>query len=78
VYSIEGSGRKTARKKPLGKPRREWKSNIKKCHPVNDGSGVKWICLAQDRDQVVGFCERGDEPSCCIKCWEICDWLKKG
>jgi len=34
---LKGSGEKSARKKSLGKPRRRWKTNIKKCHPVKDG-----------------------------------------
>jgi hypothetical protein len=49
VYSLKVSGGKPARNKSLGKPRRRWKSNIKKYHPVKDGSGVNWICLALDR-----------------------------
>ena len=50
-YYLKGSGGKTARQKSLGKPKRRWKSNIKKCHLVKAGSGVNWIFLAQDRDK---------------------------
>jgi hypothetical protein len=34
---------------------------------------MNWIDLAQDRKQVVGCCECGNEPSCCIKCGEFLD-----
>jgi hypothetical protein len=34
--------------------------------------GMDWIDLAQDRE---GSCEKGDEPSGFIKCWEVPEWL---
>jgi hypothetical protein len=46
--------------------------------------GMDWIHLNQDRDQLEGSCEHGNESSCSIKYWEILeylsDWrlLKKG
>ena len=55
VYSLKGSGGKPARKKPLGKSRRRWEGNIKKGHPVKDGSRVNLICLDQDRDKWCGL-----------------------
>jgi hypothetical protein len=37
--------------------------------------GMHWIDLAQDRVQVEGSCEHGDEPSGSINCWEVREWL---
>jgi hypothetical protein len=34
---------------------------------------MEWIELAQDRDQVAGFCECGNEPPSSIKCGEFSD-----
>jgi hypothetical protein len=34
---------------------------------------VDWIQWAQDRDQVAGSCEHGNEPSGSIKCGEFLD-----
>jgi hypothetical protein len=33
--------------------------------------GMYYIDLAQSRDAVEGSCERGNEPSGSIKCWEV-------
>jgi hypothetical protein len=41
-------------------------------HEVGCG-GRDWIELAQDRDQVAGTCECGNEPSGSIKCEEFLD-----
>jgi hypothetical protein len=35
-----------------------------------------WIDLAEDRVQVVGCCECGNESSDCIKCQEFLNWLR--
>jgi hypothetical protein len=64
-------------KRTLGRPRRRWDDKLK--------VGVKGVgcgsmdCteLAQDR-QVAGTCKCGNEPSDCIKCGEILDWLRTG
>jgi len=52
-------------KRPLGRPRRRWKDNIK-MGVQEVGRGCRdWMELARDRDrwQVAGTCEYGDEPS---------------
>jgi hypothetical protein len=60
------------RKRPLGRPRRRWIDNIK-MHPLEIGlSGVDWIGLAQDK---YSSCERDNELSGSIKCWETTEWL---
>jgi hypothetical protein len=38
--------------------------------------GLYWIDLAEDRDQVAGCCDCGNEPLGCIKCQEFLDWLR--
>ena len=38
--------------------------------------GMDWIELAQDREQVAGTCECGNEPSGSVKCGEFLDWLQ--
>ena len=35
--------------------------------------GIDWIELTQDRDQVAGTCECGNEPSSSLKCGEFLD-----
>jgi len=42
-----------------------------------DVGGMEWIDLAQDRRQVVGAREGGNELSGSIKCEEFLDWLRK-
>jgi transcription termination factor 2 len=41
----------TEGKRPLGRPRRRWKDNIKMDLKETGGDGMDWIDLAQDRDQ---------------------------
>ena len=38
-------------KRPLGKPRRRWKDNIKMDHQEVGSGGMDWIELAQNRDR---------------------------
>jgi hypothetical protein len=38
-------------KRPLGRPRRRWVSNIKMDHREIGGDGMDWIDLAQDREE---------------------------
>jgi len=50
-------------KRPLGRPRLRWQDNIKMdLQEVGGGCG-DWMELAQDKRQVAGTCEYGDEPS---------------
>jgi hypothetical protein len=61
---------KPERKRPLGRPRRRWVDNIKMDLREIGWGGMDWINLDQDRDQD-GYCEHSNEPSGCIKCWEV-------
>jgi hypothetical protein len=45
--------------------------NIKMVLTEIECSGMDWIDLIEDRDQFEGSCERGNEPSGSIKCWEV-------
>ena len=65
-------------KRPLGRPRRRWEDNIKMDLQEVGCGGMDWIELAQDREQVAGTCECGNEPSGFIKCGVFLDWLKTG
>jgi hypothetical protein len=56
VWSPEG-------KRPLGRPRRRWEDNINMDLSQIGIDGTNWIRLAQDRVQVAGFCEHGNEHS---------------
>jgi hypothetical protein len=57
-------------KTPLGRLRFRLEDNIKMDLRDIGWSGMDWIYLTHDRDQE-GSCEHGNEPSGCIKCWEI-------
>jgi len=59
--------------RPLGRPRRRWEDNIKMHLQEVGCGGVDWIELAQDRGQVAGICECGNELSGSIKCGEFLD-----
>jgi hypothetical protein len=48
AYQIFG---KTEGKRPLGRPSRRWKDNIRMKLRDIRSEGVNWIHLAQDRDQ---------------------------
>jgi len=60
-------------KRPYGRPRHRWEDNIKMDLQEVGCGGMDWIQLAQDREQVVGTCECGNEPSGSIKCGEFLD-----
>jgi hypothetical protein len=60
---------------PLGRPRRRWIDSIKMDLLETWWSVVDWICLARDRYRWESSCERGNEPSGSIKCWETTEWL---
>jgi hypothetical protein len=61
-------------KRPLGRPRHRWIESIKmdllrdriECCGL-DWSGSGYV-------QVESSCERGNEPSGSIKCWESTEW----
>jgi hypothetical protein len=57
-------------KRPLGRPRRRWVSNVKMDLREIGWGGMDWIDLAQDRTSR-GSCEHGNEPSGAINCWEV-------
>jgi hypothetical protein len=59
-------------KRPLGRPRRRWKDNIKMDLQEVGCLGMDWIEMAQDR-QVAGTCECGNKPSGSIKRGEFLD-----
>jgi hypothetical protein len=59
--------------RPLGRPRLRWKDNIKTDLREVGWGGMNWIELAQDKGQVAGSCECGNEPSGSIKCGEFLD-----
>jgi hypothetical protein len=61
---------KTEGKRSLGRSRRRWEDNIKVDLEVGC-EGMGWIHLAQDKGQVEGTCECGNEPSGSIKCGEF-------
>jgi hypothetical protein len=60
-------------KRPMGRPRLRWEDNIKIDLQEVGCWGMDWIQLAQDKGQVVGTCECGNEPSGSIKCGEFLD-----
>jgi hypothetical protein len=48
-------------KRPLGRPKRRWVNNIKIDLGEIEWDGMDWIYLAQDRAQLGGSCEHGNE-----------------
>ena len=59
--------RRTEGKRRLGKPRHMWEDNIKmNLQEVGWGHGLD--CSDAGLGGVANFCERGNEPSCTIKC----------
>jgi hypothetical protein len=55
---------KSKGKRPLGRPRRRWKDNIRIDLREILWGGMDWIDLAQDRDQWRALVNT-------VKCWEI-------
>ena len=60
-------------KRPLGRPRCRWEDNIKMDLQEVGCGGMDWIELAQDRVQLAGTCDCGNEPLGSIKCGEFLD-----
>ena len=60
-------------KRPLGRPRRRWKDNIKMDLQEVGCGDMDWIELAQDRDRWRGTCDCGNERLGSIKCGEFLD-----
>jgi hypothetical protein len=48
-------------KKPLSRPKHRWEDNIKMHLKVTGWVGMDWIYLVQDRGQMMGCCEHGNE-----------------
>jgi hypothetical protein len=60
---VHNFGLKTCRKKPLRRPRRRWKDNIKIALKEIWWEGVDWIHMAQDKDRwryLLGFIKGGE------------------
>jgi hypothetical protein len=66
---------KPEERRPLGRPKRRWEDDIKiYLQEVGCGmdlSGSGW-------GQVVGICERGNEPSGSKNCGEFLDFIRTG
>jgi len=60
-------------KRPVGRPRNRWEDNCTIDLQEVGCEGMDWIELAQERWQVAGTCECGNEPSGSKKCGEILD-----
>jgi hypothetical protein len=58
-------------KRQLGRPRRRWIDNIK-VDLLEIG-----LIVVPGLVQVESSCERGNEPSGSINCWETTEWLHK-
>jgi hypothetical protein len=56
-------------KRPLGRPRRRGRINLKWTSEEYDG--VVWTGSGSGYGSVEGFCEHGSEPSSSMNCWEI-------
>ena len=65
-------------RRPLARPRRRWEDNIKLDLQEAGCRSVDWIELAQDREEVAGTCECGNEPAGSVKCGEFLDQLRTG
>jgi hypothetical protein len=61
---------KSEGKRPLGRPRRRWVSNIKMDLREIECDGVNWIDLAQDRDQCRALVNTVMNLRV-MKCWEV-------
>ena len=60
-------------KRPLGRPRRRWKGNIK-IDPQKVECGVYGLDrFGSGQGQVAGTCECGNKPSGFVKCGEFLD-----
>ena len=63
-------------KRPLERPRRRWEDNIRMDLQEVGLVYENWIGLAEEKGQVSGACECGEEPSGSIKRGEFLDQLQ--
>jgi len=63
--------RKLEGQRSLRRPRHRWENNIRMDLREIGWETVDWIYLSQNRDQVMGSCEYGNEPLDAIKCREF-------
>lgn len=73
---LQNSGGKPLGKEPLFRLRCRWECNTK-MDPKGIGCiGVDYFHMVQDRGQVSGCYEHGNEPSIFIQCRKLLDWLR--
>jgi hypothetical protein len=73
---LQNSGGETLGKVALVRPMCRWEYNIK-MDPKGIGCiGVDWFHMVQDRGQVSGSYEHGNELSTFIQCRKVLDWLR--
>jgi hypothetical protein len=58
----------------LAIPRRRLEDRIKKDLGEKLWGYVDWVHLVQDKGQLEGSCELGNERSNFIECWELLEW----
>ena len=63
-------------KKPLGRSNHRWKDNIKMDLKEIGWVRMVWIYLVQDRGQMVGCCEHGNEHTGSVVYGEFLDYLR--
>jgi hypothetical protein len=62
-------------KRSLGKPRSNWKNNIKINLREKGWGGMDWIHLAEDREEWRALVNTVMDLRVSTKCWEILEWM---